>query len=138
MRYEVTQDLMTGNSMIDSEHRVLFDAANKLLDAFADGRNDGGMNIVQTGIFLKNYVDKHFEHEQELQKKHEWREYDTHVRFHEQYKQTLSDILDGLPKDGPPSVELVSELNLHIVRLITHIRTMDKRLGSYLQSRGEV
>ena len=29
MRYEVTQDLMTGNSMIDSEHRVLFDAANK-------------------------------------------------------------------------------------------------------------
>ncbi len=138
MRYEVTPDLITGNRMIDSEHRQLFDAANKLLDAFADSKSDGGKQIAQTSSFLKSYVDKHFGHEEELQKKNEWREYETHVRFHDQYKKTLAEILDKLPKDGPPSVENISELNLHIVRLITHIRTMDKRLGSYLQSRGVV
>ncbi len=136
MRYEVTPDLITGNHLIDSEHRQLFDAANKLLDAFADAKGAGSNQIIQTGNFLKSYVDKHFGHEQDLQKKYNWREYETHVRFHEQYKKTLSDIIDSLPKDGPPSVESMSELNLHIVRLITHIRTMDKRLGAYLKSQG--
>ena len=33
MRYELTQDLLTGNQLIDSEHRQLFDAINALLDA---------------------------------------------------------------------------------------------------------
>ena len=33
MRYELTQDLLTGNQLIDSEHRQLFDAINALHDA---------------------------------------------------------------------------------------------------------
>lgn len=37
MRYELTQDLLTGNQLIDSEHRQLFDAINALLDACAQG-----------------------------------------------------------------------------------------------------
>ena len=37
MRYELTQDLLTGNQLIDSEHRQLFDAINALMDACAQG-----------------------------------------------------------------------------------------------------
>lgn len=138
MRYEVTPDLITDNHLIDSEHMQLFDAVNKLLDAMSDPKSNSGRQIGQTADFLRSYVGKHFGHEEELQKKHDWREYETHVRFHEQYKNTLCDILDSIPLDGtPPSVQNMSELNVHIVRLITHIRTMDKRLGAYLKSRGE-
>ena len=138
MRYEVTPDLITDNRLIDSEHRQLFDAVNKLLDAMSDPESDGGRQIGQTADFLRSYVDKHFAHEEELQRKHDWREYETHVRFHEQYKKTLCEILDSMPTDGtPPSVQNMSELNVHIVRLIKHISTMDKRLGAYLKSRGE-
>ena len=120
MRYELTSDLITGNSLIDSEHKQLFEAVNQLLDAFSDKGTEGRSQIDQAATFLRNYVNKHFGHEEDLQKRYEWREFDTHVRFHEEYKKTL-----------------MSELNVHIVRLITHIRTMDKRLGAYLQSKGE-
>ena len=35
MKYELTSDLMTGNSLIDAEHKQLFDAINDLMDACA-------------------------------------------------------------------------------------------------------
>ena len=35
MTYQITPDLLTGNTIIDGEHRQLFDAINALLDACA-------------------------------------------------------------------------------------------------------
>lgn len=136
MRYELTPDLITGNSLIDSEHRQLFEAVNQLLDAFSDKGREGKTQVEQAATFLRNYVNKHFGHEEDLQKRHEWRELEAHHRFHEDYKQTLNEILDRIPAEGP-GIQNMSELNVHVVRLITHIRTMDKRLGAYLQTRGE-
>ena len=136
MRYELTSDLITGNSLIDSEHKQLFEAVNQLLDAFSDKGREGRSQIDQAATFLRNYVNKHFGHEEDLQKRYEWREFDTHIRFHEEYKKTLNEILDRIPPEGP-GIQSMSELNVHIVRLITHIRTMDKRLGAYLQTKGE-
>ena len=38
MRYELTQDLLTGNNLIDTEHKQLFAAINDLLDACSQGK----------------------------------------------------------------------------------------------------
>ena len=57
MRYELTQDLLTGNQLIDSEHRQLFDAINALMDACAQGA--GRTKISETVQFLNSYVSKH-------------------------------------------------------------------------------
>lgn len=38
MKYEVTKDLETGNSIIDGEHRELFRAVNSLMDACGKGQ----------------------------------------------------------------------------------------------------
>lgn len=136
MKYELTPDLITGNSLIDSEHKQLFEAVNQLLDAFSDKGREGRAQVEQASTFLRNYVNKHFGHEEDLQKRYEWRELETHQRFHEDYKKTLNEILNRIPPEGP-GIQNMSELNVHIVRLITHIRTMDKRLGAYLQTKGE-
>ena len=40
MKYELTSDLMTGNSLIDAEHKQLFDAINDLMDACAQGAGE--------------------------------------------------------------------------------------------------
>ena len=133
MKYEITPDLITGNDLIDSEHRQLFDAVNRLLDAFSDKGSTGREQMEKAEAFLKSYVEKHFSHEEDLQKKYDWREIETHHRFHEEYKKTLNEIIDKIPEEGP-SIQNMSELNVHVVRLITHIRTMDKRLGAFIQS----
>lgn len=58
MKYELTSDLMTGNSLIDAEHKQLFDAINDLMDACAQGV--GREKIMSTTQFLNSYVNKHF------------------------------------------------------------------------------
>ena len=65
MTYELTQDLMTGNALIDSEHRQLFAAVNNLMTACSQGK--GRDQIQQTVTFLSNYVVKHFQDEERLQ-----------------------------------------------------------------------
>ncbi len=133
MKYEVTPDLITGHDMIDREHRQLFDAVNQLLDSFSDNKKAGKEQVNHAAAFLTSYVDKHFAHEEELQKKSGWREFETHHKFHEEYKRQLKEILDRIPEEGP-GIQNMSEINVHVVRLITHIRTMDKRLGVFLKT----
>ena len=54
MKYELTSDLMTGNSLIDAEHKQLFDAINDLMDACAQGV--GREKFMSTTQFLNSYV----------------------------------------------------------------------------------
>ena len=88
MRYELTQDLLTGNQLIDSEHRQLFDAINALLDACAQGA--GRTKINETVQFLNSYVSKHFRDEEQLQLQSKYPGYNAHHTFHEGYKRELA------------------------------------------------
>lgn len=88
MRYELTQDLLTGNQLIDSEHRQLFDAINALMDACAQGA--GRTKINETVQFLNSYVSKHFRDEEQLQLQSKYPGYNAHHTFHEGYKRELA------------------------------------------------
>lgn len=52
MKYELTKDLETGNAIIDSEHRQLFNAINQLMDACSSGQ--GRAKIESTLRFLQD------------------------------------------------------------------------------------
>ena len=86
-KYVLTQDLVTGNELIDSEHRKIFDEVNTLLDACSKGK--GRENLSSLGEFLVEYVTKHFSDEEDLQKQSKYPEYTEHHKFHEWYKQKL-------------------------------------------------
>ena len=88
MRYEVTQDLITGNALIDSEHRQLFDAVNNLMDACSQGQ--GRTQIQSTATFLSNYVVKHFQDEERLQTQSKYPGYTAHKTFHDGYRNHLA------------------------------------------------
>ena len=130
MRYELTKDLETGNATIDREHRELFDAVNKLMDACGSGK--GRASLEPTMKFLLEYVNKHFSHEEALQKQSCYPCYQYHRTFHENYKEKLRDIANAIPAAGP-TVSDLGKLNAHIAVLVSHIRTEDKKLGAFLQ-----
>ena len=90
-KYVLTQDLLTGNELIDSEHRKIFDEVNALLDACSRGK--GRENLSSLGEFLVEYVTKHFSDEEDLQKQSKYPEYTEHHKFHEWYKQKLGDAI---------------------------------------------
>lgn len=128
-RYEFTRKLETGNEIIDGEHRELIEAVNRLLDACSQGKGRAFMD--ETIRFLNNYVDKHFSHEEQLQKKSGYPSLEAHRAFHEKYKQTLKEITSQISAAGPTITEL-GKLNGHIGVLITHISTEDRKLAAFL------
>ena len=133
MRYEVTQDLVTGNALIDSEHRQLFAAVNDLMDACSQGK--GRDQIQKTVKFLSDYVVKHFGDEENLQVKHKYPGYPAHKTFHDGYRRQLTEKSQQLLVDGP-SIKALGELNQVIGVLVSHIRTEDKRLAHYIKEQG--
>lgn len=132
MRYELTKELETGNTIIDGEHSELFRAVNNILDACSKGQ---GRNIIDSAIkFLLVYVDKHFAHEEQLQNDNKYPDIENHKKFHEGYKKQLKEIASQIPA-GNPSVADLARLNGHIAVLINHIRIEDKKLGNFLKQK---
>lgn len=78
-KYVLTQDLVTGNELIDSEHRKIFDEVNTLLDACSKGK--GRENLSSLGEFLVEYVTKHFSDEEDLQKQSKYRNIQNIINF---------------------------------------------------------
>ena len=132
MRYELTADLMTGNTLIDTEHKQLFDAINGLMDACAEGK--GRDKIMSTAQFLESYVGKHFADEEGLQAQNKYPAYPSHKQFHDGYKRQLKDTVQVLVAEGP-TVKALGTLNQIVGVLVSHIRTEDKKLARFL--RGE-
>ena len=130
MRYELTQDLLTGNQLIDSEHRQLFDAINALLDACAQGA--GRTKINETVQFLNSYVNKHFGDEEKLQVQSKYPGYAAHKQFHDGYKRQLSQTTQALIAEGP-TVKALGDLNRIVGVLVSHIRIEDKKLARHVK-----
>lgn len=132
MKYELTKDLESGNAIIDKEHRELFQAINKLMDACSQGK--GRAAIEGTVKFLLDYVDRHFAHEEQLQKTSGYPGMAAHRMFHENYKMKLRQIANDILSHETTIADL-STLNSHVAILVSHIKLEDKKLGAFLQKK---
>ena len=130
MRYEMTKDLETGNALIDSEHRQLFNAVNDLLDACAQGK--GRSQVESTLDFLVSYVAKHFEDEERLQVQTAYQGYAAHRQFHEWYKGELGKAAREIKNQGT-SITALNSLNQMVGKLLMHIRTDDRKVAQHVR-----
>ncbi len=132
MTYQVTNDLLTGNMTIDSEHRQLFQAINALLDACARGR--GRDQLVQTMSFLESYIAQHFSHEEQLQAQTRYPDAARHKQLHEAYKRVVNEICQELKRTGP-TVALVGKVNANVGGwLVTHIKCEDVKVAAHIKN----
>lgn len=130
MRYQLTNDLLTGNTLIDSEHRQLFDAVNNLMEQCEKGK--GRDSIDKTAKFLLDYVAKHFSDEERLQVANKYPFYDTHKKFHEEYKKKLAAAVAEIEKSGL-TIASLGKMNGMVAVLVSHIRIEDKKLAAFLK-----
>ena len=133
MKYELTMDLMTGYQLIDNQHKQLFEAVNRLMDACSKGK--GRDQIQETVNFLGDYVMKHFGDEERLQTRSNYPGYTSHKQFHDGYRRQLAEVAQMLVQEGP-TVKALGELNRIVAILITHIRSEDKRMAKFVQEHG--
>lgn len=134
MAYQVTNNLLTGNMIIDNEHRQLFDAINKLLDACSKGQ--GRNQLAETMNFLQKYIEQHFSHEEQLQRQTNYPDAARHKELHDGYKRVVQEIAQELEKNGP-TVVLVGKVNSNIANwLVMHIKREDVKVAAHIHATG--
>lgn len=131
MVYKFTKDLETGNSLIDSEHKQLFDAINKLLAACTTGH--GRAEIGEALNFLNSYVNKHFGDEENLQLKYHYPDYPNHKKYHETFKRIVQNLVDEYKQKGA-SIDLVAKTNTSVAGwLLNHIKKEDVKVAAHVR-----
>lgn len=130
MAFEWTNDLETGNSQIDNEHKKLINAINDLLKACSQGK--GRQELNGAVEFLQEYTKTHFNHEEKLQITHKYPFYENHKAWHESYIKQIDDIASKLKADGP-TIIVLGDVNLKASLLISHIKLEDRKLAKYIQ-----
>ncbi|OGC92310.1 MAG: hypothetical protein A2W25_16185 [candidate division Zixibacteria bacterium RBG_16_53_22] len=127
--------LATGNELIDKQHQELFRRMEKLLESVNSGQ---GPKCVSNAItFLENYAFHHFRAEEELQRKNNYPEYESHKVQHRIFMEDVARLRGDLDRQGA-SAELQLKAIASVGNWIcNHINKRDKSLASYLQERDE-
>jgi len=132
--YDIAWDdgLLTGNELVDGQHRQVFDILKDIVDACKD--DTATPRLKETLAVLADYTETHFKDEEDLMLRYNYPGYAKHKRIHEEFKDTISDIIYRFKENGS-SRQLSGEVSRVVVRwMVGHIRSEDKRLCKYIRS----
>ncbi len=121
----------TGIVALDNEHRRLIEAVNQLFEAIRDKRSDEVLDEVLA--MLEDYTIHHFQHEEKLMEEYNFLGLPKHKKLH----QELIASLEKIKAEPVDKVKMATNL-LTFLRswVLNHIVEVDKKYGSYLESRG--
>ena len=133
MNVQWTTDLAVGVELIDEQHRALIDRLNRMAAAVEE--RQGEREIARTLGFLIEYTHFHFSAEEEYMEEAAYPELDAHRKLHGEFIRTLDDLKRDFEEEGStkPLAQALNDLLGNW--LVTHIRTEDRKFGSYLARR---
>ena len=131
---ELSENLLTGNEMIDSQHKELIDKINAVLKS-CEQSNDKVV-AVNTLDFLEEYTNYHFSAEEQLQREIDYPGFVKHKAQHDAFKQTIADLQDMLQEEEGPSPAFVAKVQEKVVEwLYVHIEGFDRSVAEYKNMR---
>ncbi|MCL2046438.1 MAG: bacteriohemerythrin [Oscillospiraceae bacterium] len=134
MAFSVTPDLVTGNDMIDSQHRELFKAINEFQDACKN--KQGNERVSATMKFLVDYTAKHFGDEERLQQQSNYPDQINHKKLHEEFKSLVNDLSKQQQASEASFVVLTQLSNALGNWFMNHIMREDKKVAAHIRNQG--
>lgn len=134
MYAEFSNNLVTGNEMIDAHHKELIDRINKLLDS-CEQSNEKAV-AVRTLDYLSEYTDFHFSAEEQLQREIDYPGFAKHKEQHDAFKQTIKELEEMLEEEEGPSQAFVEKVQENVIKwFYTHIEGFDRSVAEYKNMR---
>jgi methyl-accepting chemotaxis protein len=124
--------LATGHTVIDEQHKQLFTAVNRLLEACNQG--EGKTEFKKSLKFLNDYTKFHFDNEEAIQREYEYPDYLNHHKYHEQFKADVRDLSMRILKQGVQDAFIAEVREKVGVWLITHIQVQDMKLAIHIKA----
>ena len=130
MRAEFDETLVTGNDMIDSQHKELIDRINQLLESCEEGQ--GKIKAVKMLDYLLDYTVFHFEAEEKLQEEIQYPGIQEHKAKHAEFKQAVKELQEMLEEEEGPTEAFVAQVQKNVVDwLYDHIKGFDRSVAEY-------
>ena len=134
--YEFTEDCMIHIEQIDNEHRKLFQMLNEAFTMVQETEDASAITISLLSN-LKNYAMTHFAHEEQLQQRYGYPDYQSHHQYHQAFGKAAENLARRLKEEGG-TAQLASRLNKQLVSwLINHIKMEDAKVARYIQKVSE-
>ena len=130
MRAEFDESLVTGNEMIDTQHKELIDKINKLLDSCETSKEK--VVAVKTLDYLADYTEFHFGEEEKLQESINYPAIAEHKKEHDELRAVVKDPYNMLEEEEGPSEAFVEQVNKNVIEwLYRHIKGFDRSVAEY-------
>ncbi len=132
---EWTEELATGSTEIDRQHKEIFSRINKLLDACNLGK--GRDEVSDVLKFLDDYVVSHFDEEEQYMLKYNYPAYAEHKAKHLEFTKNYILLKKQVEAEGPCLNSVLTTNRLVVDWLIHHIRKVDTQLGAFLKTKSQ-
>lgn len=130
MHLEFDSSLVTGNDMIDSQHKELIGKIDDLLSFCEESKEK--VKAIQILGYLSDYTEFHFSEEEKLQEEIAYPAIDAHKKKHAEFKKTIEELHEMLEEEEGPTPAFVSAVRTNVVNwLFEHIQKMDKDVASF-------
>lgn len=132
MAVQWNDNLASGSSEIDTQHKELFQRINNLLALFEKG-SAGREDVSRIVQYLTDYVALHFGNEEKYMATYSYSSMTAHKAQHEQFVKNFMKLKDRMLLEGitPGLAEETKELCVDW--LINHIKYSDRALGLFLK-----
>ena len=122
--------LVTGNEMIDSQHKEWIDRINQLMKSCeTDKEKQAAMKMLD---YMADYADFHFGAEEKLQEEIGYPGIEDHKNKHEEFRRTVQELHDMLEEQEGPSDSFVEAVNKNVTEwLYYHIKGFDRSVAEY-------
>ncbi len=100
MRAEFDDSLVTGNEMIDGQHKELIDKINKLLDSCETSKDK--LVAIKTLDYLADYTEFHFGEEEKLQEDIQYPGIEAHKKEHDKLREVVKELCQNAGGRGRP------------------------------------
>lgn len=130
MYAEFDESLVTGNEMIDSQHKELIAKINSLVESC---EKDGG-KIAATKMlnYLAEYTEFHFHAEEKLQEEIAYPGIEEHKKQHQELYKVVEELHEMLEEQEGPTEAFVEQVNKNVIQwLYKHIKGFDRSVAEY-------
>ena len=132
MKLEFDKSLVTGNDMIDAQHKELIGKIDSLLTYCENGEEK--VKAIKMLDYLAEYTDFHFGEEEKLQDEVSFPGMEEHKIKHAEFKKAVEELHDMLEEEEGPTDAFVDAVKKNVVDwLFDHIKQMDQALAAFVQ-----
>ena len=132
MKLEFDKSLVTGNDMIDAQHKELIEKIDSLLTYCENGEEK--VKAIKMLDYLAEYTDFHFGEEEKLQEEVSFPGMEEHKKKHAEFKKAVEELHDMLEEEEGTTDAFVDAVKKNVVDwLFDHIKQMDQALAAFVQ-----